>query len=447
MIPTIHAAAAAFRAAQLTPVTLLEACLDRIDRLEPAVRAWVQVDRDGARADAERCAMEMQAGNWRGPLHGIPIGIKDIFDVYDMVTAAGSRRWSNSFARHDAEAVQRLRQAGGIFLGKTVTTQFASFDPPPTRNPWDLSRTPGGSSSGSAAAVACGMCLGALGSQTGGSITRPASFCCVASMKPTYGRVSLRGVVPLAHSMDHAGPMARCVRDLAILMETIAGPDDSVPDSFDMRAGNWEADCLKEAEKLPLLGRLRGLFESRADPVMNTMMDRVCDQLRARGFQIIEVALPASFSEVPQRHQTVMDVEAAQYHGLRFHRHPEDYDPCIRSLVERGLACAATDYAECKSHQDLLKRQMRSCFVGLSCLIMPSTIGPAPNAETTGNPLFNSPWSYTGLPVVSFPVERTPEGLPLAIQLVGGHGQDGEVLRSAYLCEQALAFEMPDVVI
>ena len=215
MTSTLHAAAEEIRSGLRTPIDLLEACLERIDRLEDRIHAWVSVDREGARANAERLTSELRHGHWRGPLHGIPIGIKDIFDVANWPTAAGSRLWKDRIASQDATAVRRLREAGAVFVGKTVTTQYASFDPPPTRNPWDLSRTPGGSSSGSAAALACGMCLGALGSQTGGSITRPASYCGVAGLKPTFGRVSTEGVVPLAPSMDHVGVMARCVRDLA----------------------------------------------------------------------------------------------------------------------------------------------------------------------------------------------------------------------------------------
>src|SRR5262245_12357068 len=180
MLPTIHAAADDLRQGRTTPLELLDACLANLDRYEPRVRAWVFVDRDGARADAERLTAELRGGRCRGPLHGIPLGVKDIFDVFDWPTAAGARLWARSVARRDATVVQRLRQAGAVFVGKTVTTQYASFDPPPTRNPWDLERTPGGSSSGSAAALACGMCLAALGSQTGGSITRPAAFCGVA---------------------------------------------------------------------------------------------------------------------------------------------------------------------------------------------------------------------------------------------------------------------------
>src|SRR5689334_13621607 len=206
---TIHEAAAMMRAGRLTPVDLLEQCLARVDRYEPHVRAWVVIDRAGARQQAERLTAELKRGQDRGPLHGIPVGVKDIIDVFDLPTGCGSKLWANSVARQDAGCVRKLRQAGAVILGKTVTTPFAFLDPPVTRNPWNLGRTPGGSSSGSAAAVACGMCLGALGSQTGGSITRPASYCGVAGCKPSYGAVSCEGVLPLAPSMDHPGPMAK----------------------------------------------------------------------------------------------------------------------------------------------------------------------------------------------------------------------------------------------
>src|SRR5262245_59257477 len=223
---TIHEAAEAIRRKQLTPIELLDQCLDRIAKHEERVRAWVFVAREEAREQAKQLTKELERGQYRGPLHGIPIAVKDIFDVFDWPTAAGSKLWANSVARKDSTAVERLRQAGAVFVGKTVTTAFASFDPPPTRNPWDAKRTPGGSSSGSAAAVACGMCLGALASQTGGSITRPAAFCGVASIKPTYGRIAVDGVVPLAPSMDHVGVMANSVRDLAILLGALS---DSTP--------------------------------------------------------------------------------------------------------------------------------------------------------------------------------------------------------------------------
>ncbi len=437
MLATIHAASDAIRRGQTSPLDLLETCLERIDRHEARVRAWVFVDREAARAQAEERAAELRRGRWRGPLHGIPIGIKDIFDVFDWPTAAGSRLWQHSVARQDATVVQRLRQAGAVFVGKTVTTQYASFDPPPTRNPWGAGRTPGGSSSGSAAALACGMCLGALGSQTGGSITRPASFCGVAGCKPTFGRVSTHGVVPLAPSLDHPGPMTRCVRDLALLLQVIAGPDPLDPGCSTRPVADWSA-ALHGPQRPVRLGRLRGLFESRAEPGMLRLMDQVGERLRARGAQIVDVALPAGFAEVIERHRVVMAVEGAAFHGERLRRHPDDYGPCIRGLLEEGLACPAPEYARCKAHQGQLRRDMLGCLEGVDALLTPATIGPAPDAGTTGDPAFNSPWSYVGYPTVSFPAGKSPEGLPLCVQLAGRPWGEGELFAAAAWCEDTL---------
>jgi aspartyl-tRNA(Asn)/glutamyl-tRNA(Gln) amidotransferase subunit A len=444
MLPLIHVAAEHIRQGRLSPLDLLNTCLERIEHLEARVRAWVFVDREGARAEAKRLADELQRGHWRGPLHGVPIGIKDIFDVFDWPTAAGSRLWAQSIARRDATVVERLRQAGAVLLGKTVTTAYASFDPPPTRNPWNATQTPGGSSSGSAAAVAAGMCPGALGSQTGGSITRPASYCGVAGCKPTWGRVSVAGVVPLAPSMDHVGPVAGCVRDLAILLQTIAGPDPRDPDCSGRSVPDLGAR-LAGTLPPPCLGRLRGLFESMADPLMNELVERVTETLRAKGARVIDVALPAGFGEVLARHQTVMAVEAASFHGPRLQRHPDDYPPRIRGLVEEGLACSAPEYARCKAHQRQLREAMTGCFDGVDALLTPATTGPAPSAETTGNPAFNSPWSYTGLPTVSLPAGWSPARLPLAIQLVGRAWDEAELLAAAAWCEDAVEWERRDL--
>jgi Asp-tRNA(Asn)/Glu-tRNA(Gln) amidotransferase A subunit family amidase len=438
MLPTIHAAAEDIRHGRLSPVDLVKSCLERIDRFDDRVRAWVLVDRDGALARAEECAAEIKRGHWRGPLHGIPLAIKDIFDVFDWPTAAGSHLWKNSIARQDATVVRRLRQAGAVFLGKTVTTQYASFDPPPTRNPWNAARTPGGSSSGSAAALACGMCMGALGSQTGGSITRPASYCGVAGVKPTFGRISTDGVVPLSPSMDHPGPMARCVRDLEILLLNIA--DAGWPVAY--------ARITDTPTLTPTLGRLGGLFDNKADPSVTKMMDEVTDKLRERGAIIEDVSLPASFAEVLPRHRTIMAVEGAAFHQERLRRHPDDYDPWIRSLLEEGLKCPAPEYARCKEHQELLRREMEDCFDGVEILLTPATTGPAPDAGSTGDPAFNSPWSYTGFPTISFPVGRSPDGMPLAIQLVGQPWAENELFPVAVWCEDVLGVRLgePPVV-
>jgi aspartyl-tRNA(Asn)/glutamyl-tRNA(Gln) amidotransferase subunit A len=432
---TIHAAAEDIREGRLSPVDLLDECLERVDRLEPRVRAWVLLDRDGARETAKLRHEEARRGQWRGPLHGIPLGIKDIFDVFDWPTACGSKLWANSIARHDADVVTSLREAGAVLMGKTVTTMYASFDPPVTRNPWNLERTPGGSSSGSAAAVACGMCLGALGSQTGGSITRPASYCGVAGMKPTFGRVSVEGVLPLAASMDHVGPMARCVRDLAIL--------------FDTMCIGWDRSQQRLARftrplPTPCFAWIGGLFATRATRVMRERFEDVLQQLRKAGTTIEEASLPPAFGPVLERHRTVMAVEAAAYHEPRLRRHPEDYGPCIRTLLEEGLATPAPEFDRVMDHKKTLHSEMRFRFFGRegTVALCPATTGPAPAADTTGDPAFNSPWSYTGLPTVNVPIGRSPDGLPLALQLVGNHEEEATLLEAAAWCEEVLNVDL-----
>jgi Asp-tRNA(Asn)/Glu-tRNA(Gln) amidotransferase A subunit family amidase len=458
MLPTIHATADDIRTGRVTPLDLLMTCLERIDRYEPRVHAWVLVDRDGARRQAEELTGELRRGRWRGPLHGIPLAIKDIFDVFDWPTAAGSALWARSIARRDATVVQRLRDAGAVFIGKTVTTQYASFDPPVTRNPWNTEHTPGGSSSGSAAALACGMCLGALGSQTGGSIARPAAYCGVTGCKPTFGRVSTGGVVPLAASMDHVGPMACCVRDLAILLQIIAGADardpacsaQPVPDfqallsPFDKLLANMPRPIESPLARLwpaPRVGRVHGLFDVFAEPATRAMMEAVTDVLRQEGAQITDVVLPASFSRVTASHRTIMAVEAAAFHQARLEKHPEDYEPRISELLREGLTTLAPDYARCKDHQKQLAREMLTCFKAASVLLVPATPGPAPEAGSTGDPVFNSPWSFTGYPTVSLPTGRFADGLPLGIQLVGPPWREAELLAAAAWCEEALGVE------
>jgi aspartyl-tRNA(Asn)/glutamyl-tRNA(Gln) amidotransferase subunit A len=437
---TIHQAAEQLRHGEITPVDLLERCLVQIDRYEANIRAWVFVDREGARAEAERRTAELRQGQRRGPLHGIPIGVKDIFDVFDWPTSAGSRLWGQSIARRDATVVQRLRTAGAVFLGKTVTTQYASFDPPPTRNPWNPGRTPGGSSSGSAAGIACGMCLGALGSQTGGSITRPASYCGVAGCKPTFGRVSTAGVVPLAPSMDHPGPMAGCVRDLALLLQVMAGPDPYDPLCARRPVPDLSA-VLDKPLPAPRLGRLRGLFEDRAEPAVRTLMDQVTRTLAGAGAALREVALPAGFADVVACHRTVMAVEGAAFHADRLRRHPDDYLPKVRALLEEGLSCPAPEYARCKEHQRQLTHDVLACLDGVDALLCPATTGPAPPADSTGDPAFQAPWSYTGLPTISFLAGWSPDGLPLALQLVGPPWKEASLFAAAAWCEQVLALE------
>ncbi|MFN0054198.1 MAG: amidase [Planctomycetales bacterium] len=419
-LETIQGAAAAQRAGQATAASLLESCLQKIERWEGEVQAWVSVDRPGARRQAEERDAELAAGRDRGPLHGIPLGIKDLIDLAGFPTGAGSALLSQQVVATDAPLVSRLRQAGAVILGKTVTTQFACFDPPPTRNPWNLQRTPGGSSSGSAAAVATGMCLGAIGSQTGGSITRPASFCGVAGCKPTYGTIPVQGVYPVAKSLDHPGPIARCVGDLAILLETLAG----------------SAPLPRQPAAPPRVGRLHGLFDERALPAARDALDRTVRLLAAQGAAVCEATLPASFADLLRSHRTIMLYELYQVHGERFAAHPGDYLPGMTGLIHEAAQVAPAAYAAARAHQSQLGREIVDSFASADVLVCPATIGPAPDPTTTGDPSFNSPWSFTGLPTVSFPIGQSTEGLPLGIQIVARSHDEGGLFRAALWCER-----------
>jgi Asp-tRNA(Asn)/Glu-tRNA(Gln) amidotransferase A subunit family amidase len=420
--------AAAMQAGLTTSVQIVETCLSRIDDRDLEIHAWVSVDRDGALAVAVERDRERATGKTRGPLHGIPIGIKDIVDVEGMVTGAGSPLMSQGPpADRDAELVGLLRNAGAVILGKTVTTQFACFDPPPTRNPWNVAHTPGGSSSGSAAAVAAGMCPVAIGSQTGGSITRPASFCGVLGCKPTFGTVSVDGVVPIAKSLDHPGPIARSVEDLAMVLSVL----QSWP-SGQVELSNENRTALR-------IGRLRGFHEDLVDPELKAAIDQSLDSLMTAGCLVYDINVPAGFDELPAHHKLIMAAGAAAWHRERFAEHRDDYGPCVASLIEEGLAESATDYIKAREHQAVMSQRMNSVFGDdLDVLLTPATIGPAPDASSTGNPAMNAPWSYTGLPTVSLPIGFSEEGLPLSIQLAGRLNGDSELLRASAFCERIL---------
>jgi aspartyl-tRNA(Asn)/glutamyl-tRNA(Gln) amidotransferase subunit A len=424
---TLHETAADLRAGRTTCAAVLESCLAQIDRREPEVRAWVSVDRDGARRRAAQLDEQHKAGQSPGLLHGIPVGIKDIVDIEGLPTVAGYPPWSSNIAKANAAVVDRLLGHGAIIVGKTVTTMFAGFDPPVTRNPWNTGHTPGGSSSGSAAAVGAGMCLGSFGTQTGGSITRPASFCGAAACKPTFGRVDLTGIVPLSATMDHGGPMAPCVRDVAILLEALVTPPDAGLPA--------PADAFVSALDAPLttplrIGRLRGFFEFLADDAMNAALDRATDAWRAAGATVVDIPLPTSFETILNDHKRLISGGAAQFHRERFLAAPETFLPKIRELIEDGLKVSESDLVELKRKQERARLDLVAAIERTDAAICPATRGPAPDITTTGDPSFNAPWSFTGLPVVSFPFARAGE-LPLCVQVVGRPFEEASLLRTS----------------
>lgn len=424
---TVHGAAAALQAGTMSCTALLERCLKNIEQWESSVHAWVSTDIETARRTALELDQELADGCSRGPLHGIPIGIKDIFDVAGSVTAAGSQLWASHQPRtDDCPVVARLRQAGAVIVGKTVTTQFACFDPPATRNPWNLNHTPGGSSSGSAAAVATGMCLAAMGSQTGGSITRPAAFCGVAGCKPSFGTVSLEGIVPLAEHLDHPGPIARCVTDLAILLQVIRDSADTEGERH-------------SSANFPRIGWLHGLFDDLADDDARSSVARAVEELSAAGAEVTNVEMPSEFDDILEKHAVVMAVEAAKAHAASFAAHPEDYRPAIKGLIERGQTTSSAVYTEAMNRQHQLRNRIQDCFAKADVLICPAATGAAPDVTSTGSPAMNSPWSFIGLPTVSFPVQCTADNLPLAVQLVGKMNADMRLLEAAIWCESRIS--------
>lgn len=438
-LPSIAEAARQIRSGATTPLALVELCLKQIEKLDPQVRAWVVVDAVGARRAAEQAAAELKSGTDRGPLHGIPIGIKDIVDIAGFPTLNGSRVHSPHPVEQDAYVVGRLRSAGAVIVGKTVTTEFASFDPPPTRNPWNLQRTPGGSSSGSAAGAATDMLFAAIGSQTGGSIIRPASYCGVCGMKPTWGRVSLRGITPLSAPLDHPGPIARSVDDLRQVYRVISQYDPLDP--YSERRNDPErrdgAAC-----RPPRLGLVGGYFQDKAEPDVRRATHDAVERCRGAGALVESLELPASFADVIRAHRLVMAVGAAAHHRETFVARRDEYGPRVASLIDEGLAATAVEFARARALQFRFRRDVEHLMAEkqLEALVMPAVSNTAPPADTTGEPSFQAPWSFAGLPVVSMPSGLGDAGLPTAVQFVGGAWQEWQLFDTAAWCERAIAF-------
>ncbi|MDZ4780974.1 MAG: amidase [Planctomycetia bacterium] len=429
-----------FKRGALRPIDLVDRCLASIKQHEPAIHAWVKVDERGARQAAQALGDELERGQSRGPLHGIPIGIKDIFDVAGWPTKAGSSLRAQHVAAEDATVVARLRAGGAILLGKTVTTEYACFDPSVTHNPWNPAHTPGGSSAGSAASVALGMCLAAVGSQTGGSITRPASYCGVAGIKPTFGLLDLGGVVPVSFHLDHAGAMARSVSDLAAMLLVMSTPtaEEGVP--HDAPHVNYLA--AGEGARMPRLGVIEPFFLERCDDTVKAGFRQAIDNLRQGGVHIVAVAPPTSFADLLPLHRKIMAVEAAAYHRAAFEANRPAYGKQIAGLIDEGLRMPAYEYAMAIRHLEWYREHAWDDLPEIDALVTPATTTPAPaRLDTTGDPQFNSPWSYAGLPTVSIPCGLSREGLPIALQLIGPKLSELTLLSAAAWCERRLRFE------
>jgi aspartyl-tRNA(Asn)/glutamyl-tRNA(Gln) amidotransferase subunit A len=434
---TVTEAAAAIAQGELTPLQLVNSCLERIDALEAKIQAWALIDREGALETANRLDQELRRGQQRGPLHGIPMGIKDIFYTAGLRTEAGSPFWSGFIPAYDATSVARLKEAGAVILGKTHTAEFALADPAPTHNPWNTAHTPGGSSSGSGAGVAAGMCLAALGSQTLGSVLRPAAYNGIVGLKPHHGRISTYGVVPVSWTLDHVGILARTVADAALIFQTIAGYDSRDYHSLDAPVPDSLSHL--ENQKTLHLGLVRKYFFEHADEEMCSHTEKVVERLRQAGAKVEEVVLPPSFATVRDTASIINTAEAATTHQEMFARHKNKYGPKIRELIENGLTIPATEYA--KALQTRLQQftDIEPVLHQVDALLTPGATGAAPHGlGSTGNPTMQAPWSLAGVPSLSLPTGLNKDGLPLAIQLVGLPQAEDHLLAVARWCEKAL---------
>jgi aspartyl-tRNA(Asn)/glutamyl-tRNA(Gln) amidotransferase subunit A len=417
-------AARAIRRGRLSPVELVRACLERIRARDGALRAWVHVDEPGALAAAREREAEVRAGRVRGPLHGVPLAVKDIIDVAGWLTTAGARPWAHRRAERDATCVARLRAAGAIVLGKTATTEFAYRDPAPTRNPWNPGHTPGGSSAGSAVAVAARMVPLALGSQTVGSVLRPAAYCGVVGFKPAYGLVPLEGVLPLAWSLDHVGVFARHVDDAAVAFGVLTGQElELVP---------------VERPRLALPPEV--LAEVASDVAAHLKEVAAC--LGAAGADVEEVKLPPSYGSVREAGRVVLEAEAAAYHEPMYRAHAAEYGREIRALVEAGLARSATAYVRAQRARRAFRDELGELLRAYDALLVPTAPAPAPaGLASTGDASCCAPWTYAGVPAITLPSGLAPSGLPYGVQLVQDAAGSARLLAVARWCERVLQFQ------
>ena len=433
-------AAAAIRSGRLSAVGLLEACLARIDACEREVQAWVVVDRLGALEAARALDAEAREGRFRGPLHGVPVGLKDIIHAAGLTTTSGARGFADTIPSEDATCVARLRAAGAVILGKLQTTEFAFSDPAVTRNPWHADRTPGGSSAGSAAAVAARMVPAALGTQTVGSVLRPAAFCGVVGFKPTYGRTSRRGVVPLAWSLDHVGIFARTIADAAVVLSVLAGHDPGDPGSAPAPLPDVGPVIAAPPGRPPRLGLIGEPFLDRATPEAQTHLETVARTLEARGARVEPVRLPALMATVYPAVITVSRAEIGATHADRHRRHGDAYRPRIRAGIEIGLCIPADLYLRAQRIRRQVRRELAPILARYDALVMPSALGPAPGRSTTGDATFNGPWTGLGVPALSVPTGLATDGLPLGTQLIGASFEEARLLGVARWVEAATGF-------
>jgi len=438
---TLKKASDLLRRKSVSPVDLTEACLKRIEQLNPVVNAFITVTAEQALAAAREMAEEQRRGKWRGPLHGIPIALKDNIDTKGVRTTAASQLFKDRVPAEDAEVVQRLKAVGAIIIGKLNmqefaygTTSVASYYGA-VHNPWALDRITGGSSGGSAAAIAADLCPGTLGTDTAGSIRIPSSYCGAVGLKPTYGRVSTHGVIPLSWTLDHVGPICRTVEDAAVMLNAIAGYDERDPGSVNVPVVDYTRALNLLTSKMRL-GIPRTPYYDSLDPDVQKAMDRALEVLRKLTASATDVELP------PAATTPVVGPEAQAYHQKMFKDSPELYQPNTRAALERSVNLNAADYAAKLREIHVLRREIKKVFVNVDLLITPTMPGlPIPIAESQNRlaaPIRNTgPFDVFGLPTISVPCGFSTSGLPIGLQISGAPFAELQVLALAHAYEQA----------
>ncbi len=439
---TIGELSRALKARQTTAEAVVDRCLQRIAERNPTLNAFITVFEREARDEARVADREITAGHYRGPLHGVPISLKDLFDVRGAVTTAASRVRQGHRADRDAPAVTALRQAGAVIVGKTNLHEFAfgttnedsAFGP--ARHPLDPSRSPGGSSGGSAAAVADRMCFASLGTDTGGSIRIPAAACGLVGLKPTWGELSTDGVVPLSPTLDHIGPICRSVEDAVIIYDTLRG-------------GRRAADTVADSRPLRL-AIPRHYFLATLDTQVAAGFETACERLRESGAALTDVSIPHA-GDIVAIYLHIVLSEAAAYHANTLERRPEDYTPNVRMRLEMGRYILGEDYARALRGRELIRHEVDAALEGVDGLFLPALAIPAPKIgvptvrlggaeEPVRNVMLRCTQAFnvSGHPAVALPCGATTDGLPIGAQIVGAYGDTTGLLRVATAVEAAL---------
>jgi aspartyl-tRNA(Asn)/glutamyl-tRNA(Gln) amidotransferase subunit A len=452
---TLKEASELVRRREVSPVALTEACLTRIERHDRAINAFITVTREQALISAREMESEIRRGQRRGPLHGIPIALKDNIDTAGIRTTAASGVFKDRVPEEDADVVVRLKRAGAVLVGKLNLHEFALGGTSavtyfgPVRNPWALDRVAGGSSGGSAAAVSADMCFGALGTDTGGSIRIPASLCGIVGFKPTYGRVSNRGVIPMAWTLDHVGPMCKTVEDAALLLNAIAGYDALDPVSVDAPAADYSRTLRMETSKLRV-GVARTPFFDNLDPEVAKTIAAAIDVVRTLTAGVMDVQVPPSGNIAD-----VWNPEIYAYHLPWITKTPELYQEATRTLIQGAGKANPATYAQARRHVDTVRREIKKVFATVDVLITPTQRGVAqpiapprpppaggrvggPAAGAGGGGLINTgAFDIYGLPTISVPCGFSASGLPIGLQISGNHLAESTVLALAHAYEQA----------